>query len=68
MYKVNVQNPCSCFVKNGFVASQDFDTKEKAKKEAEYMMKIMKSNFCQKHEFSMSEHLGDFTIYIRPRG
>jgi len=67
MYKVKVQNPCSCFVKNGFIDSQEFSTKEEAKEEAEYLMKIMKSNFCQKHEFSVTEQFGDFTIYIKPR-
>jgi len=67
MYKVNVMNPCSCFVKNGFADVQDFDTKEEAKIEAEYLMGIMKSNFCQKHEFSMTEQFGSYTIYIKPR-
>lgn len=67
MYKVNVMNPCSCFVKNGFVDIQDFATKEEAKSEADYLMGIMKSNFCQKHEFSMSEESGNFTIDIKPR-
>ena len=67
MYKVNVMNPCSCFVKNGFVDAQDFTTKEEAKSEADYLMGIMNSNFCQKHEFSMTEQFGNFTIYIKPR-
>jgi len=67
MYKVNVQNPCSCFVKNGFVDSQEFSTKEEAKKEAEYLINIMESNFCKKHEFSMNEQFGDYTIFIKPR-
>jgi len=67
MYKVQVQNPCSCFVKNGFVENQEFATKEEAKAEVDYLMKIMASNFCQKHQFSMSEQFGDFTIYIKPR-
>jgi len=67
MYKVNVMNPCSCFVKNGFTDVQDFKTKEEAKAEAEYLMNIMESNFCQKHEFSMTERFGSFTIFIKPR-
>jgi len=67
MYKVNVQNPCSCFVKNGFVENQDFETKEEAKQEAESLMKTMETKFCQKHEFSMIEKFGDYTIYIKPR-
>jgi len=67
MYKVNVMNPCSCFVKNGFVDAQDFDTKEEAKTEAEYLIGIMQTNFCKKHEFSMTEQFGSYTIYIKPR-
>ena len=68
MYKVKVQNVCSCFLKSGFAESSEFETKEDAKKEAEYMMGIMKANFCQKHEFALSEQFGDFTIFIKPRG
>ncbi len=67
MYRVKVQNPCSCFIKNGFVEDQEFETELAAKEEADYLMKIMASNFCQKHEFSMTEQLGNFTIYIKPR-
>ena len=67
MYKVKVMNPCSCFVKNGFVDTQDFDTKEDAKAEAEHLIGVMESSFCKKHEFSMNEQFGSFTIYIKPR-
>jgi hypothetical protein len=67
MYKVNVMNPCSCFVKKGFVDVQDFATKEEAKSEAEYLLGVMESDFCQKHEFSMREQFGNYTIYIKPR-
>ena len=67
MYKVSVQNPCSCFIKNGFVELQDFDTKEEAENEAQNMMQIMKRSFCQRHDFSMLEKFGDYTIYIKPR-
>ena len=67
MYKVEVKNPCSCFIKNGFLEKSEFDTQEAAKEEAEYLIKIMASNFCQKHEFSMSEHIGNYTIFIKPR-
>ncbi len=67
MYKVRVQNPCSCFFKSGLSESEEFDTKDKAKQEAEYMMNVMKSTFCNKHEFTLSEQFGDFTIFIKPR-
>ena len=67
MFKVEVKNPCSCFLKNGFVENSEFETKEAAQEEAEYLLKIMKSNFCQKHEFSMNESLGNYTIFIKSR-
>ncbi|WP_415398012.1 hypothetical protein [Sulfurimonas sp. CS5] len=67
MYKVKVENVCSCFLKSGFAEAQEFDSKEKAQEEAQYMIGIMKSNFCQKHEFTLNEQFGDFTIFIKPR-
>lgn len=67
MYKVNVQNTCRCFLKSGMVESSEFDTKEEAQKEAEYMIGVMNSTFCQKHEFDLKEQFGDYTIYIKPR-
>lgn len=67
MYIVEVKNPCGCFIKNGFVEKSSFNTQEEAKEEAEYLMRIMASNFCQKHQFSMHEQLGNYTIFIKPR-
>jgi len=67
MYKVNVISPCSCFVKNGLWDAQDFNTKEEAKAEAESLLHKMKTTFCSKHEFSMTEQFGSYTIQTRPR-
>jgi len=66
-HKVNVQNTCRCFLKSGMAESSEFETLEEAKKEAEYMIGVMNSTFCQKHEFSLKEQFGDFSIYIKPR-
>ena len=66
-YKVNVQNTCRCFLKSGMAESQSFDTKEEAQKEAENMMGVMNSTFCNKHEFALNEQFGDYTIFIKPR-
>lgn len=68
MYKVNVPNTCSCFLKSGMPDSQEFDTQEEAKKEAENMLSKMQDKFCKKHEFSMNEQFGDYTVFIKPRG
>lgn len=67
MYKVKVENACRCFLRSGFAEMQEFSSKDEAKGEAESMIKIMESNFCKKHEFSINEQFGDFTIYIKPR-
>lgn len=67
MYKVKVQNACSCFLKSGMSETSDFETEEEAQKEAEKILQKMQDNFCKKHEFSMSEQFGDFTLYIKPR-
>ncbi|MDF1879175.1 hypothetical protein JHD46_05910 [Sulfurimonas sp. SAG-AH-194-C20] len=67
MYKVNVMNPCSCFIKNGLWDTQDFNTKEEAKKEAESLFKKMQTAFCSKHEFIMSEQFGSYTIQTKSR-
>ena len=67
MYKVKVENACRCFLRSGFAETQEFNAKDEAKNEAQSMIKIMESSFCKKHEFSMNEQFGDFTIYIKPR-
>ena len=67
MYKVKVQNSCSCFIKSGMAEILEFDTQKEAQQEANKMLEKMNSTFCKKHEFSLNEQFGDFTIYIRPR-
>jgi nucleoid DNA-binding protein len=67
MYKVTVQNPCSCFIKKGLADVESFDTKEKAKAKAESLINTMRTTFCQKHEFDMIEQFGSFNIVIKPR-
>ncbi len=67
MYKVKVENTCSCFLKSGMADVQEFDKKEEAKEEAENMIGKMRSNFCKKHEFALNEQFGDYTIFIKPR-
>ena len=67
MYNVSVQNQCSCFIKSGLAQTQTFDTKEEAKQKAIEFVEHMSNKFCQKHEFSMSERFGDFSVFIKPR-
>lgn len=67
MYKVKVENSCSCFLKSGMPEVAEYETQEEAKLEAENMCNTMNSRFCKKHEFSIVEKFGDFSIYIKPR-
>ena len=67
MYKVKVQNTCSCFLKSGMPEILDFSTQEEAQKEAQKMLEKMQSNFCRKHEFTLNEKFGDYSIFIKPR-
>ena len=67
MHKVKVENVCRCFLKSGMAESQEFKTLEEAKKEAQYMIGVMQTSFCAKHEFTLKEQFGDFTIFTKPR-
>lgn len=67
MFSVSVENGCSCFKKSGFSEKSSFETLEQAKEEAEYIYKIMQSNFCQKHTFELVAFPYGYTIYIKSR-
>ncbi|MEA3228840.1 MAG: hypothetical protein U9P38_07195, partial [Campylobacterota bacterium] len=61
------KNSCRCVLRSGLAEKIEFENQEEAKKEAQSMIEMMKSTFCQKHEFVLQEQFGDFTIYIKPR-
>lgn len=67
MYKVKVENSCPCFIKRGLADVIEFQTQEEAQKEAQKLLNEMQTSFCRKHEFTLSEQFGDFTIYTRNR-
>jgi len=67
MYKVKVPNTCSCFLKSGLPETSEFATQEEAKAEASSMLERMNTKFCHKHEFTLEEKFGDFTIFMRAR-
>lgn len=67
MYKVKINNACSCFIKSGMSEVLEYATEEEAKLEAESTLKRMQTDFCNKHAFSLVEQFGDYTIYIKPR-
>jgi hypothetical protein len=47
--------------------SQEFNSEEEAKEEADKMVKKMQDEFCKKHEFIILKEFDDFNILIRPR-
>lgn len=67
MYKVSVENPCSCFFKDGLPEEQTFNSKDAAKAEAESLLAHMQKNFCKKHTFAVVPSGPGFKVRISPR-
>ena len=67
MYKVNIKNACSCFVKSGMAESQEFENENDAQQEGTKLLAQMQAKFCKKHDFKLVEQFGDSTIYIKAR-
>ena len=67
MFKVEVKNPCKCFLRSGNIEMQTFSSKEEAKEEAERLLEEMQTTFCKKHDFVLSEIVGNYTIIIKLR-
>lgn len=66
MYRVEVKNPCRCFLRSGMAEGQTFATLAEAKEEAEGMRDEMMRHFCKKHEFILTQTGLAFTITIVP--
>lgn len=64
-YKVKVVGACSCFLKSGLPEISEFETKEKAKSEAEEIYQRMNTTFCHKHKFKLNEIGMEFIITVR---
>ena len=67
MFKVEVQNPCSCFLKDGLPESQSFSDKVAAKAEADSLLAHMEKHFCKKHVFSVLPTGTGYKVVISPR-
>ncbi|HEY9189608.1 MAG TPA: hypothetical protein VIM88_01950 [Sulfurovum sp.] len=61
MYKIHVENECSCFKKSAFVNDQMFKDKEDALMKAKVMECRMNQEFCHTHYFE-AEDMGDEII------
>jgi hypothetical protein len=68
VYKVEVKNPCRCFMRDGGVEQQHFTSSSDAKEEAQRLLERMEKNYCKKHQFALTQMGNNYTITIAPRG
>ena len=62
MYKIVVQDRCSCFQKSDLKNNLEFDSKDDALLKAIEMKNIMNNKFCKKHIFEIQEMFNNFII------
>lgn len=65
-YRVEVKNPCRCFLRSGMAEQESFETADEAKASAEAMVKQMERDFCKKHDFILTQTGFTCTITIVP--
>lgn len=66
-YRLDVKNPCRCFMRDGGVETQSFNSTADAKEEAEALLARMEKNYCKKHRFLLTHIAGNYTITIQSR-
>ncbi|HEX5623877.1 MAG TPA: hypothetical protein VFX57_05510 [Sulfuricurvum sp.] len=67
-YRLEVKNPCRCFMRDGGVEQQTFASAAEAKEEAEALHARMQKSYCKKHQFVLTQTAGHYTITIQSRG
>lgn len=67
MFKVMMEKQCGCFKDSGEAAEKSFDSKDAAMTEAMAMAARMNEEFCQKHEFSVTEQGDDLIVAVAMR-
>ena len=67
MFTINVDKECGCFKRSMYENDQNFHDKDAALIEAGNMLRTMNEDFCQKHEFSLSENGNNFQISMSAR-
>ncbi|MCK9371837.1 MAG: hypothetical protein M0P91_01460 [Sulfuricurvum sp.] len=65
-YRVEVKNPCRCFLRSGMAENESFETADTAKAAAEAMVEQMERDFCKKHDFVLTRSTFAYTITIVP--
>jgi hypothetical protein len=64
MYKVEVVNECSCFLKSGMSNYEEFESEIDAKKFAEKIVTEMKLYSCKRDSISINRFLNTFKVVI----
>ena len=67
MFTINIDKECGCFKKSDFENNKGFENKDDALIEAKNMVNHMNKEFCQKHEFTLSENEDNFSIAMNAR-
>lgn len=62
MYKVIVNNQCSCFEKSDLKLKYEFENEESAYEFAIEMSEKMNNEFCSKHSFQILKVFNTFSI------
>lgn len=66
MYKLEVKNPCRCFMRDGGVDVQQFHALQEVQEEAQMLLERMEKSYCKKHRFVLSHIGGNYVISILP--
>lgn len=68
MYKIHVENECSCFKKSAFENDQTYQNKADALMKAKVMECRMNQEFCHTHYFEAEDLGNDIVIHsiVRP--
>ncbi len=67
MFTINIDKECGCFKRSMYENNQNFHSKDSALIEAQSMVRTTNEDFCQKHEFTLSENGENFSIAMNPR-
>ncbi|OCL83110.1 hypothetical protein [Arcobacter porcinus] len=62
MYKLVIQDKCSCFHKYKLDGILEFSSKDDALQKAIDLRNYMNSTFCKKHSFEVQEMFNNFVI------
>ncbi len=62
MFTITIDKECGCFKKSDLENNQSFDNADDALMKATNMVGQMNNDFCQKHDFTLSENGTSFSI------